>query len=54
MRKLPQVSPKCNSRRKCARDAAHSKSDPVVRARERRAKREPRLTVGIADVSAMA
>ena len=40
--------------RKCAREPVHSKSDALVRARERRAKREPRLTVGLADISATA
>ena len=46
---MPKVTPKCNSRQKCARDAAHSKSNLMVRARERRARWEHSLTVGVAD-----
>jgi hypothetical protein len=48
------VTPKCNSRRKCARKPVHSKSNVPVHTCERRAKREPSLTVGLADSSWMA
>ncbi len=52
--KLPQVTPKCNSRRKCMREPVHSKSNAPVCARESHAKREPSLTVSLADISVMA
>ncbi len=54
MQKLAQVTSKCNSRQKCVRDAAHSKSDPLVHACKLRTKRETRVTVGLAEVSVIA
>ncbi len=48
------MTPKCNLRRKSAREPIHSKSDALVHGREHRAKREPSLTVGSANCGWMA
>ena len=53
-RKLPRGTRKCCPRRSCAREPTNTETDAPVRARERRAKREPRLAVGRTDISWMA
>ncbi len=47
------MNPKCNLRRMCTREPIHSKSNAPVRACGHHAKREPILTVGLADISMM-
>ncbi len=50
-KKIFSRTPKCHLQRSWARDPEDSKSKPMVRARERRADREPSLVVGRGHIS---
>ncbi len=52
--KLPQGTPKCDSRQSCAHKPIHSKSDAPVCVRKCHTKKEPSMTVSLADISWMA
>ena len=51
---MPKRTLKCDLLQSQAYEPEHSKSDALIRARERCTNREPRLTVGVADICWMA